>query len=72
MINKFGLGYSVNYNEIIDYMNKKGYNNELLLKCGVIKEKDGRPYDAYGERIIFPVINIYGEVVAFSGRTTNL
>ena len=69
MINKFGIGYSVDYEEIIAYLKSKGYTKDLMKKVGIIKEKDGRFYDAIGERIAFPVINIYGEVVAFSGRT---
>lgn len=69
MINRFGIGYSVDYTEIINFLKSKGYTKELMKKVGIIKEKDGRFYDAIGERIAFPVINLYGEVVAFSGRT---
>lgn len=69
MITRFGLGYADGYTEIITYLEKKGYDKNLLLKLGIIKEKDGRFYDSIGDRIAFPIINIYGEVVGFSGRT---
>lgn len=69
MITKFGIGYSSSYTDIIEYLEKKGYKKDLLYRLGIIKEKDGRFYDAIGERIAFPIINIYGDVVAFSGRT---
>lgn len=69
MINKFGIGYSAGYSEIINYMQSLGYQKDILYKAGIIKEKEGRFYDAIGERIAFPVIDIYGNVVAFSGRT---
>ena len=69
MITKFGIGYSASYTDIIEYLESKGYKKDLLYRLGIIKEKDGRFYDAIGERIAFPIINIYGDVVAFSGRT---
>lgn len=69
MITKFGIGYANGYTEIIDHLESKGYKKDLLYRLGIIKEKEGRFYDSIGDRIAFPIINIYGEVVAFSGRT---
>lgn len=69
MITRFGIGYANGYTEIIDYLEGKGYKKDLLYRLGIIKEKDGRFYDSIGDRIAFPIINMYGEVVAFSGRT---
>lgn len=69
MINRFGIGYSSGYQEIIEYLKTKGFDKDVLFRAGIIKEKDGRFYDAIGERIAFPIIDIYGNVVAFSGRT---
>ena len=69
MITRFGLGYSAGYQEIIDYLKSKGYSEDLIKAVGIAKEKDGRVYDAIGDRIAFPVIYIYGDIVAFSGRT---
>ncbi len=69
MITRFGIGYSAGYQEIIDFLKSKGFSETLIKEVGIAKEKDGRVYDAIGDRIAFPVINIYGDVVAFSGRT---
>lgn len=69
MITKFGIGYSAGFQKSIDYLKTKGYSESLIKEVGIAKEKDGRVYDAIGDRIAFPVINIYGDVVAFSGRT---
>ena len=69
MISRFGIGYSKDFNEIIDYLRKKGFSDNCILECGVAKIKNDKMFDAIATRIAFPVINIYGEVVAFSGRT---
>ena len=69
LITKFGLGASIGFNEIVDYLISKGYSHGEMLEAGVCKEKNGRLYDALGGRVIFPIINTYGEVVAFTGRT---
>lgn len=69
MITRFGIGYSAGFQEIIDHLKAKGFSEELIKAVGIAKEKDGRVYDAIFDRIAFPVINIYGDIVAFSGRT---
>lgn len=69
MITRFGIGYSKDFNEIIDYLRKKGFSDGVILESGVAKIKNDHMFDAIATRIAFPIINIYGEVVAFSGRT---
>lgn len=64
----FGLGASPDFDALPTYLLKKGYTREELLKTGVAGEKNGRIYDAIGGRLVFPVINPVGEVVAFGGR----
>ncbi len=65
---RFGLGASPDFESLISYLNTKGYTREEMLKAGVAGEKNGRVYDALGGRLIVPVINQMGEVVAFGGR----
>ncbi len=68
-VKKFGLGASLDYNSLPDYLFKKGYAREDLLDSGVISVNErGRLYDAQGERLVFPIINAFDEVVGFSGR----
>lgn len=69
VVNQFGLGFSLGYNQLVDYLKEKGYTNEELLESGVCKQKDGRLYDAEANRLIFPIIDIYGQVIAFGGRS---
>ncbi len=68
-INTFQLGYSQDsfdlfYKQAI----KDGYNEEILLKAGLIKEKNGKHYDFFRDRVMFPIFNVSGKVVAFGGR----
>ena len=69
IVTKFGLGYSLGFNEIVEYLYSKGYTKQEMLDSGVCKEKDGRLYDAEATRLIFPIIDVYGQVIAFCGRT---
>ncbi len=69
-IEKFELGYSINE---WDEFNKKalssGYSEEMLEKSGlIVKRDDGRFYDRFRGRIIFPVHNLSGKVIAFGAR----
>ena len=68
-VKKFGLGASLDYNSLPEDLFKKGYQREDLLDSGVISVNEkGRIYDAQGERLVFPIINAFDEVVGFSGR----
>ncbi|MGI6701392.1 MAG: DNA primase [Christensenellales bacterium] len=67
-VKKFGLGLSVDFNEIIVYLEGKGYTREMMYSCGLVDKKDGRYYDALGARLIFPICDAQGQVVAFGGR----
>jgi DNA primase len=69
-IEKFELGYSLNE---WDHLSKKalgiGYTEELLEKAGLIVKRDnGRFYDRFRGRVIFPVHNLSGKVIAFGAR----
>lgn len=70
-IKTFHLGYSPEgrsalYNAAI----AKGFNRELLFKVGLcIDDQHGGGYDRFRGRVMFPVFNIAGKVVAFGGRT---
>ena len=71
-IRKFGLGFCPAKG---DRMSKDalaaGYRREFLLSTGLslARESDGSLYDRFRDRVIFPVHNISGRIVAFGGRT---
>ena len=64
----FGLGYSIDYNEMHSYLNKKGYSDDILQKAGLIEINDRGGYDVFAYRLMFPIYNIYNECIGFSGR----
>ena len=65
---KFGIGASLNFNDLPKFLLSKGYTYEEMSLSGVVDSKDGRYYDALGGRLIIPIINQFGQVVAFGGR----
>lgn len=68
MVRAFGLGASLNYNDLPAYLLKKGYSRQDIIDSGVVNDSGGRLTDAQGGRLIFPIINSYGDVIAFGGR----
>lgn len=68
IVRAFGLGASLNYDDLPKYLIKKGYSKQDMLDSGVINAVDGRLVDSQGGRLIFPIINAMNEVIAFGGR----
>lgn len=66
---KFGLGYSINGNEIIEYLESKGYKKAEMLEAGLIAQRADSYYDVFYGRVMYPIIDNFGDVVAFGGRT---
>ncbi len=69
-IKRFGLGYSPEgYHATSDYLHKKGYTEEEMLTGGIIKRgQRGGTYDFFHGRVMFPIIDLRGNVIAFGGR----
>lgn len=70
IIRKFQLGYSPDRDVLYPVAKKAGYKEEFLDKTGLtgISNKDGRRYDRFHDRVIFPIFSISGKVVGFAGR----
>ncbi|MBQ8552053.1 MAG: DNA primase [Clostridia bacterium] len=70
-IKHFGLGFAPDsFGNVTDHLTKLGYTAEEMsvgFLCGISK-KSGRPYDYFRNRVIFPIIDVTGNVVAFGGR----
>ena len=66
----FGLGFAPNsWSSLTDAMKEKGYSEFDLLDAGLIKRgKNGGTYDLFRNRLMFPVIDVRGNVIGFSGR----
>ena len=66
---QFGIGYCTdNWTGLTDHLLSKGVSKETLLTLGLSSEKNGRLYDKFRGRVMFPIINIRGKVVGFGGR----
>lgn len=69
IVKKFGLGASLDFYGLPDYLTGRGYSRQDLLDSGVLAEsKNGSLIDSQAGRLIFPIINAFDEVVAFGGR----
>lgn len=71
-INKFGLGMCPSKGDkMTQDALAAGYKEEFLVATGLTikRENDGRLYDRFRERVIFPIHNISGRIVGFGGRT---
>ena len=68
-VKKFGLGASLDFYSLPEYLAGKGYTREDLVDSGALAEsKNGKLIDSQGGRLIFPIINAFDEVVGFGGR----
>lgn len=68
-INKFGIGYATGKIPLYDYLIKLNYTKEEILASGIIVENsNGKMYDRFYSRIIFPIFDIRDRVIAFGGR----
>ena len=66
----FGVGYAPGGNGLLRYLEKDGFSEQELQAAGVIgiTEDEGRPYDFFRERVLFPIRDAQGRPVAFGGR----
>lgn len=70
-IKTFGLGYAPEgWQNIIEYLGKPPFSLEDLEAMGLVirKEKTGKCYDRFRDRLMFPIIDVQGRVIAFGGR----
>ena len=69
LIKEFGIGLSLNKHDILtNLLLKKGYSYEEQLKSGLVVKNDYGYQDIYFNRIMFPLEDMFGRVVGFSGR----
>lgn len=64
---RYGLGLSIDHESMVGYLRRKGYSLKNLEDCGLIANKD-KPFDAFANRIIVPIMDSMGNVIAFGGR----
>ena len=64
---RYGLGLSLDNESMVGYMRRKGYSLKDLEECGLVGNAQ-RPYDAFANRIIVPIMDSMSNVIAFGGR----
>ncbi|MDD5085843.1 MAG: DNA primase [Candidatus Omnitrophica bacterium] len=66
----FGLGYALDaWRGLFEFLAKKDFPQSSILSSGLIqRSSDGNPYDLFRGRLIFPIWNSQGKVIAFGGR----
>lgn len=69
-VTRFGLGMAPDgWDKLIAEMKSKGYEKSELLEAGlVVLSKEGRVYDRFRNRVMFPIIDLRGDVIGFGGR----
>ncbi len=67
---KYGIGFAPDeWSDLLDFMKEKGYTAEEMIVAGLAKKNDkGRVYDVFRNRLMFPIIDIRGNLIGFSGR----
>lgn len=70
-LTRFGIGFAPNaWTAMTDAMRAKGYTDEELKESGLVSvsQKNGRIYDRFRNRLMFPIIDVRGNVIGFGGR----
>lgn len=70
IINEFKLGWAPDeWQGLFEFLSKKGIPENILIKSRLVNKSDkGRMYDVFRGRLMFPIHNLQGKVVAFGGR----
>ena len=72
ILTTFGLGYAPDsWDSLVRAMKAKGYTEEELKESGLVtvSQKNGNLLDRFRDRLMFPIIDVRGNVIAFGGRT---
>jgi DNA primase len=68
-VEQFGLGYAPDsWDALTGKMKERGFAPEELVRAGLAVARDGRSYDRFRNRLIFPIHDVAGRVIAFGGR----
>ncbi len=65
----FKIGYSGEYNELYKHLKQAGFKDEEILSTGLVNKTDkGEFIDRFRKRLMFPIMDVSGKVIAFGGR----
>ena len=67
----FGIGYAPDsWTDLVDFLRSKGYTDKELRASGLVtvSKKNGSLFDRFRDRLMFPIIDVRGNVIGFGGR----
>ena len=71
-IERFYIGYAPDsWHSLYNFLSNRDFDDQLLRESGLIGNKNDNYYDKFRDRIMFPIFNSQGEVIAFGGRRLN-
>ena len=71
ILTTFGIGYAPDtWSSLVDALRKKGYTDQELRDSGLVtvSKKNGNLFDRFRDRLMFPIIDVRGNVIGFGGR----
>jgi DNA primase len=72
-VQRWRIGYApAEWRSVSSFLEEHGHSKDVILKAGLVKTSemspDKKPYDVFRDRIVFPMFDVGGRVIAFSGR----
>lgn len=68
-VTEFGIGFAPDaWQDLSDHLSGQGFDAKTLEKAGLVTLKNGRPMDKFRDRVMFPIHDRRGRVIAFGGR----
>ncbi len=74
VLTRFGIGYAPDsWSDLVDALRRKGYTDQELRDSGLVtvSKKNGNLFDRFRDRLMFPIIDVRGNVIGFGGRIMN-
>ena len=68
-LHDFGIGYADGqWDSLYKHLKSLGFEEDLMVKAGLVSQSKGKYYDKFRDRVIFPIQNTAGKVIGFGGR----
>ncbi len=68
-VNIYGLGYAPpSYDALLNHLRDAGYSDDLIVSGSLAVRRDGKIYDKFRDRVMFPIIDTRGNIIGFGGR----
>ena len=68
VIRRFGIGAALPQAQVGQRLEREGFTQEELVAAGLLLRREGRTFDMFRNRAMFPIIDAYGNVLGFGGR----